>query len=41
MYMSGIKQMRSRKGSRMTVNDLEDDIVSLYRLIHLGEESDD
>ena len=41
MYMSGIKQMRSSKGSRMTVDDLEDGIVSLYRLIHLGEESDD
>ena len=25
----------------MTVNDLEDDMVSLYQLMHLSEESDE
>ena len=39
MYKAGIKQVQSSKGSGMYVEDLKYQMVSLYHLMHLGEES--
>ena len=33
--------MQISKGRKVTVDDLEDEIASLCRLMHLGEESDE
>ena len=41
MYKAIVKQVHSSKGSIMTVNDLEYDMVSLYLLMYLDEESDE
>ena len=39
IYKSGIKQVQSSKVSGMGVDNLKDQMVSLYHLIHLGEYS--
>ena len=39
-YKAVIIQVHSRKAISITVDDLEDDILSLYLLMRLGKESD-
>ena len=39
IYKARINQAQSRKGIIMTVDDLEDNMVYLYHLLYLGEES--
>ena len=41
MYKTGIKQVQSRKVSSMNVNDLEENMVSLYHLMYFDEGSDE